>query len=80
MKRLAMEIADYEIGALSPAETSLYSHLGWELWQGPLFHRKEGNWLPDPQDEVAMIMRLPKTPALDLTLPLSIEWREGEVW
>ena len=23
---------------------------------------------------------VPKTPALDLTLPMSAEWREGELW
>lgn len=79
MERLAKEIADFEIGALSPADTSLYSRLGWEFWQGLLFHRKAGELIPDP-DEAVMIWRLPKTPDLDLSRPLSVEWREGEVW
>ena len=80
MKQLASEIIDFEIGALSPAETNLYSRLGWEYWQGPLFHRKDGELIRDPADETIMILRLPKTPELDLTKPISVEWRQGEVW
>jgi len=80
MKRLAEEITDFEIAALSPADTNLYLHLGWEYWQGPLFHRRDGALIPEPADESVMILRLPKTPNLDLSQPISIEWREGEVW
>ena len=80
MERLATEIKDFEIGGLSPAETSLYTRLGWEYWRGPLFHRKDNLVIRDPADEEMMILRLPKTPDLDLTLPISVEWREGEVW
>ena len=79
-ERLATEIKDFEIGGLSPAETSLYTRLGWEYWRGPLFHRKDNQLIRDPTDEEMMILRLPKTPNLDLTLPISVEWREGEVW
>jgi aminoglycoside 2'-N-acetyltransferase I len=80
MERLAKEIEDFEIGGLSPAETSLYSRLGWEYWRGPLFHRKDGVLIRDPADEGLMILRLPKTPMLDVTQPISVEWREMEVW
>ena len=80
MERLAIEIKDFEIGGLSPAETSLYSRLGWETWKGPLFHRKDSELIRDPTDESMMILRVPKTPDLDLTLPISVEWREGDVW
>jgi GNAT superfamily N-acetyltransferase len=79
MKRLAKEIVDFEIGALSPADTGLYTRLGWEFWQGPLYHRKDGKLIPDPEEEV-MILRLQHTPAFDLSRPISIEWRRGEVW
>ncbi|MFN2235200.1 MAG: GNAT family N-acetyltransferase [Anaerolineales bacterium] len=80
MERLEEEIIDYEIGGLSPAETSLYTRLGWEYWRGPLFHRKDGALIRDPADEAIMILRLPKTPTLDMTQPISVEWRKGEVW
>ena len=78
--RLAAEISEFEIGGLSPAETSLYASLGWEYWEGPLFHRKQGKLIHDPDDEQVMILQLPKTPALNLSQPISVEWREGEVW
>ena len=80
MKHLSTEITDFDIAGLSPAETSLYNRLGWEYWQGPLFHRKDDKLIPDPADESLMILRLPNTPYLNLTLPISVEWREGEVW
>lgn len=79
MERLAAEIQDYDIGGLSPAETSLYSRLRWEYWQGPLYGRRGDELIPFPEDG-AMILRLPKTPKIDLCAPASIEWRQGEVW
>jgi aminoglycoside 2'-N-acetyltransferase I len=80
MERVAEEIQDYDIGALSPFSVSYYAGLGWERWQGPLFIRQDGRRLPTPDDEDVMILRLPKTPPLDLHASLSVEWREGEVW
>jgi aminoglycoside 2'-N-acetyltransferase I len=79
MQQLAEEIQKFDLGALSPAETSLYTHLGWEYWQSPLFARRGSEWIRVP-GENAMILRTSKTPALDLSLPISIEWREGDVW
>ena len=79
MSALAEQISDFEIGGLSPAETNLYHRLGWEYWLGPLYARVEGRWLLVPE-ETAMIYRAPNTPPLDIHAPLSIEWREGDVW
>jgi aminoglycoside 2'-N-acetyltransferase I len=79
MQQLASTITDFEIGALCPAEPELYAKLGWVYWRGPLFIRTEEGLLPTPEEKV-MILRLPKTPELNLNLPLSAEWREGEVW
>jgi len=79
MTCLAEQIQDYGIGGLSPAQTTLYLRQGWEYWQGLLYARKDGQWLFVP-DEVAMVLRTPNTPPLDIHAPLSIEWREGEVW
>ncbi len=79
MQHLAAEIQDYDLGALSPADTSLYARLGWEFWQGPLYGRKNREWIPIP-DERVMILRTANTARLDLQAPLSIEWRDGEVW
>jgi aminoglycoside 2'-N-acetyltransferase I len=79
MRRLAAEIAGFDLGGLSPAEPQFYARLGWEFWRGPLFIRTAAGPLPPP-DEQVMILRLPATPALALDLPLSAEWREGELW
>lgn len=80
MRCLQQQILDYDIGALSPFSTAYYGRLGWELWRGPLLERRAGELIASPDDEEVMILRLPRTPALDLTAPLSVEWREGEVW
>ncbi len=82
MRHLAAAIADsadFELAALSPADTTLYARLGWERWQGPLAIRTAAGLLPTPDEEV-MILRLPRTAPLDLAAPLSAEWRSGELW
>jgi aminoglycoside 2'-N-acetyltransferase I len=79
MQRLAEEISDFELGGLCLAEPGLYVKLGWIFWRGPLFIRAQEKLIPTP-DEKIMILQLPKTPTLDLDLPLSAEWRDGEVW
>ncbi len=79
MTHLQTAICDYDLGALSPAETTLYARCGWQYWQGPLYGRRAGEWVLIP-DETAMVYLLPQTPPLDLKAPASIEWREGEVW
>ena len=79
MRRLASAIHDFELGGLSPAEPMLYEKLSWVFWQGPLFIRTDEGLLSTAEGSV-MILRLPRTPLLDLTLPLSAEWREGELW
>jgi GNAT superfamily N-acetyltransferase len=72
-------LADYDVAALSPATEHLYARLGWRFWRGPLFARKVGCLVPTPEERV-MILRLDKTPTLDSSVPLSVEWRDGEVW
>ena len=79
MQRLASAIHDFELGGLCPAEPMLYTKLGWVFWQGPLFIRTQDGLLSTPDVQI-MILPLSKTPPLDLTLPLSAEWREGELW
>ena len=79
MRRLASAITDFDVGGLCPAEPMLYENLGWAFWQGPLFIRTQDGLISTPEESI-MILQLPKTPLLDLTLPLSAEWREGELW
>lgn len=89
MRRLATLAAElgYDLAALCPAETGLYRRLGWEEWLGPLFirtheHRDEraSSKIATPEERV-MILRLPGSPALDVSRALSAEWRAGgELW
>jgi aminoglycoside 2'-N-acetyltransferase I len=80
LRRLANEIRDYDLGALSPSDRQYYARLGWEPWRGPLFIRTATGLEATP-DEGVMILRLEKTPAdLDLDSSLSAEWRHGELW
>ena len=94
MRRLvkAAEDGGYNLAALCPADTGMYGYLGWEYWQGPLFIRAKAAeeargkatgtpaLIATPEERV-MILRLPATPPLDLTQPLSAEWRAGgELW
>jgi GNAT superfamily N-acetyltransferase len=72
-------VGDFELAALSPATDGLYRRLGWRFWRGPLSVRRDGRIEPTPEERV-MIHPLPLTPILDLDVPLSIEWRPGEVW
>ena len=72
-------VTEYELAALGPATERLYTRLGWRCWRGPLFGRQDGRLIPTPEERI-MILPLPKTPALDLDRPLSVEWRPGEVW
>lgn len=81
LRALETPMAEWEVGALSPSDAGFYARLGWEMWRGPLAVRAPGGLEPSPPDEEVMIRRLPLTPAdLDLDEPLSVEWREGELW
>jgi aminoglycoside 2'-N-acetyltransferase I len=80
MKRLAEEIVNFEIAGLCTGYPDFYSRLGWQVWIGPLFNHKDGELIPSREGASVMVLFLPNTPALDLSAPLSIEWREGEVW
>jgi len=81
MRELQTQIQDFDLGALSPSDAKFYERLGWEMWQGPLAIRTASGGLEaSPPEEEVMILRLPRTPALDLNVLLTAEWREGELW
>jgi GNAT superfamily N-acetyltransferase len=72
-------VTDFDIAALAPATENLYARLGWRFWSGPLHARRGDDLEPTPEERV-MVLTLPRTPSLDGSAPLSIEWRDGEVW
>jgi aminoglycoside 2'-N-acetyltransferase I len=79
MRHLAEQILDFDLGGLSPSDPGFYARMGWESWRGPLAIRSAEGLLATPGEDV-MILRLPRTPPLDLDSSLSAEWRSGELW
>ncbi|MBA3688646.1 MAG: GNAT family N-acetyltransferase [Chloroflexi bacterium] len=84
-----MEIIDamideaYELGALGTGSHGFYERLGWVTWRGPTWIREgDGRVERSPnEDGGIMVRRTPTTPAdFDLTLPIAVDWRPGEVW
>jgi aminoglycoside 2'-N-acetyltransferase I len=81
MQRAVAEVQDYDIAALSTGSHGFYERLGWRRWEGPLYTRKEKELIAMPEERgCVMVHSLPKTPLLDFTAPLSVEWREIEPW
>jgi aminoglycoside 2'-N-acetyltransferase I len=79
MRHLAAAIADFEIGCLETDRVSFYARLGWELWRGLLAGRSATELLPTPDQEGIMILRLARTPPLDVESLLVIE-DDGRLW
>jgi len=80
MRRLATEVGDYEIGCLQTDRVSFYTRLGWEPWRGLLAGRGEDGLIPTPQQRGVMVLRLPRTPELDLDGQLTIESQPHRIW
>jgi aminoglycoside 2'-N-acetyltransferase I len=73
--------AEYEIGALGTGSQPFYERLGWEIWRGPSFVRlPSGDERTPDEDGYIMVLRTPATTTVDLTGPISCEWRPGDVW
>src|SRR5947209_10669378 len=79
MRHLATVIADFEIACLQTERVSYYARLGWEVWRGPLAGRRATEILPTPDQKGVMILRVPRTPPLDLDSLLVIEY-DGRIW
>lgn len=79
MRHLDLGIAEYDIGCLETDRLSFYTQVGWEEWRGPLAGRKGPELLPTPEQKGIMILRLARTPPLDLDGPLTIEY-DGRIW
>ena len=79
MRHLASVISEYEIACLETDRVSFYAQLGWEAWRGPLAGRRATELLPTPDQKGIMILRLARTPPLDLNSLLVIEYA-GRIW
>lgn len=71
----------YELGALGTGLHGFYERLGWETWRGPTSVRTDrGEQRTPDEDGYILVLRTPTSPELDLTAPISCEWRIGDVW
>ena len=81
LRTVAQSVAgEYEIGGLQSDGTGFYTRLGWEEWRGPLAGRCEEGVVPTPEQTGVMILRLPRTPELDLHTLLTIEGDGERIW
>jgi len=79
MRQLAALLADFEIACLETGRVSFYARLGWEAWRGPLAGRRVGELVPTPDQKGVMILRLARTPPLDINSSLTLEY-DGRLW
>ena len=72
---------DYELGALSTALPDFYARLGWQRWRGPTYARSpDGPIRTADEDDGIMFLRTSVTANLDPTVPLTCDWRSGDLW
>ena len=79
MRHLATVLSDFEMACLQTERVSFYARLGWEVWRGPLAGRRATELLPTPDQKGVMILRLARTPPLDIDRLLVIEYA-GRIW
>ena len=80
MERLAAEVGDHDVACLQTDRVSFYARIGWELWRGPLAGRDGTRLIPTPEQRGVMVLRLPRTPPLDLDRLLTIERQPSRIW
>ncbi|HSK37424.1 MAG TPA: GNAT family N-acetyltransferase [Actinomycetota bacterium] len=74
---------DHELGALADGTgvPGFYQRLGWETWQGPTWVAgPDGRVRTAEEDGNVLVLRTPATGALDVTGPITCDWRPGDVW
>jgi aminoglycoside 2'-N-acetyltransferase I len=72
---------EFELGTLGTGVFAFYEPLGWEHWRGPTSVRAAGGVVRTPdEDGFILVLRTPATDDLNLDLPISCEWRPGDVW
>ncbi len=80
MRELAANISAYEIACLTADRRDFFERLGWQRWRGPRAGRSGSELIPTPAQLNVMILRLPKTPPLDLDRLLTIDTQAGRIW
>jgi aminoglycoside 2'-N-acetyltransferase I len=82
MRRIERVIEEtYDIGALSTGVPDFYVKLGWEHWRGMTFvNAPQGHVRTMEEDGGVLVLRTPRTGAIDLDAPITCDYRFGDVW
>lgn len=82
MREVGSYIAErFQLGALGTGSHGFYERLGWQTWRGPSYVRTaEGLDRTAGEDGYILVLLTPSSPPLDLTAPISCDWRQGDVW
>jgi len=80
LRRLAETVSDFEIACLETDKVGFYARLGWQEWRGPLGGRSETGLVPTPEQTGIMVLRLPRTPPIELTELLTVECQTERIW
>ncbi len=71
----------FELGALGTGSHHFYERLGWRTWRGPSSVRLPVGEQATPEDDgYILVLETPTSASLDVTVPISCEWRPGDVW
>jgi aminoglycoside 2'-N-acetyltransferase I len=71
----------FQLGALGTGSHAFYERLGWVVWKGPTFVRTDSGLTRTREEDGQILVRLtPTSPELDLSAPISCNWRPGDVW
>lgn len=82
MRQVADIVRDgFELGALATGAFHFYERMGWLRWTGPTWVRTaHGRQRTADADGAILVLPTPALPTLDVALPISCEWRPGDVW
>lgn len=71
----------FALGGLGTGAHHFYERLGWVTWRGPTSVRTRDGLVRTADDDGSiLVLPTPSSPELDLSAPISCEWRPGDVW
>jgi aminoglycoside 2'-N-acetyltransferase I len=71
----------FQLGALDTGRPAFFERLGWVAWRGPTFVRTDSGLIRTSEEDGQVFVRLtPGSPELDLSAPISCDWRPGDMW
>jgi aminoglycoside 2'-N-acetyltransferase I len=76
-----IDAGEWQLAALGTSSHGFYERLGWRTWPGPSFVRMPSGDVATPDEDGYIMVRLtPRSPGIDWSVPISCQWRPGDVW